>query len=123
MSLFKKVEVVSYHVKDWDAARKFYAEVLEWPVAYESKELGWVEFGADDETHIALSRWDSADRIPPYIGGATAVLTVDDAVEVTEKLRARGVRCDDAETIPGAVCFGTFFDLEGNRIQFASSPK
>ena len=122
MLLFKNVSVVSYHVKDWDAARKFYKEILEWPVAYESEEMGWMEFGFDDETHLAISRWDAADPMPPYIGGATAVLAVDDAVAVTEKLRARGVRCDDAVTIPGMVCFGTFYDPEGNRIQFASDP-
>ena len=118
MSLFKNVSVVSYHVKDWDAARKFYKEILEWPVAYESEEMGWMEFGFDNETHLAISRWDAADPMPPYLGGATAVLAVDDAVAVTEKLRARGVHCDDAVTIPGTVCFGTFYDPEGNRIQF-----
>ncbi len=122
MSLFKRVSVVSYHVKDWDAARKFYKEILEWPVAYESEEMGWMEFGFDNETHLAISRWDTVDPMPPYIGGATTVLAVDDAVAVTEKLRARGVRCDDAVTIPGTVCFGTFYDPEGNRIQFASDP-
>lgn len=122
MTLFKSVSVVSYHVKDWDAARKFYKEILEWSVAYESEEMGWMEFGFDNETHLAISRWDTADPMPPYIGGATAVLAVDDAVAVTEKLRARGVRCDDAVTIPGTVCFGTLYDPEGNRIQFASDP-
>ncbi len=123
MTLFKFISVVSYHVKDWETAKRFYKEVLEWPVAYESDEMGWIEFGGDGETHIAISRWDSEGPIPPYIGGATAVLSVEDAVAATEVLRARGVRCDDAVTIPGVICFGTFYDPEGNRIQFASDPQ
>ena len=123
MSLFKNISVVSYHVKDWEAASRFYKEILEWPVAYESEEMGWIEFGGEGEAHIAISRWDSEEPIPPYIGGATAVLSVDDAVTTTEALRARGIRCDDAVTIPGVICFGSFYDPEGNRIQFASEPK
>lgn len=122
MTLFKDISVVSYHVKDWIAAKRFYEEVLQWPVAYESEELGWIEFGGEGEPHIAISRWDSEGPIPPYIGGATAVLSVKDAVAVTDALRARGVRVDDAVTIPGVICFGTFYDFEGNRVQFASDP-
>jgi len=122
MSLFKNVSVVSYHVKDWEAAKKFYGETLEWQIVYASDELGWIEFGHGDGTHIAISRWDGPEPIPPYLGGGTAVLSVENAVKTTEELRARGVRCDDAVSIPGAVCFGTFYDLEGNRIQFASDP-
>jgi len=123
MTLFKNINVISYHVKDWNAARDFYKKVLEWPVAYENDEMGWMEFGAEGETHIAISRWDAEDDIPPYIGGATAVLAVEDAMATTEALRARAVRCEDAVTIPGVVCFGTFYDPEGNRIQFASDPR
>ena len=120
MSLFKNVNVVSYHVKDWQGAKEFYRKVLGWPVAYESEEMGWVEFGDENSAHIAISRWDEAEPIPPYIGGATAVLTVEDAVKTTEELRSLGVRCDDPVTIPGVVSFGTFYDPEGNRIQFSS---
>lgn len=123
MSLFKSISVVSYHVKDWEAAKDFYRKILEWQVAYESEEMGWIEFGGEGETHIAISRWDSEEPMPPYIGGATAVLSVEDALAATEALRSRGVRCDDAVMIPGVVCFGTFYDPEGNRIQFASDPK
>jgi Iap family predicted aminopeptidase len=82
--------------------------------------MGWIEFGDENATHLAISHWDETDPIPPYIGGATAMLTVDNAVEVTRELRARGIRCEDAVTIPHTVCFGTFYDPEGNRIQFAS---
>jgi predicted enzyme related to lactoylglutathione lyase len=120
MSLFKNVNVVSYHVTDWEKAKKFYQETLEWPVVFISDEVGWMEFGLENETHFSIERWDGPEPAPPKIGGATAVLSVEDAIETTKKLRARGVRCDDAVTIPGMVCYGTFYDPEGNRVQFAS---
>lgn len=120
MFMFKNVNVVSYHVKDWQKAVDFYKKVLGWPIVYASEEMGWAEFGEENATHFAVSRWDESEPIPPYIGGATAVLAVEDAVKTTVELRALGVRCDDAVTIPGVVCYGTFYDLEGNRIQFAS---
>jgi len=121
MSLFKNVNVVSYHVTDWEKAKKFYQETLEWPVVFISDEVGWMEFGLENEAHISIERWDGPEAAPPKNGGATAVLSVDDAVETTKALRARGVKCDDAITIPGMVCYGTFYDPEGNRLQFASN--
>jgi predicted enzyme related to lactoylglutathione lyase len=121
MTTFLNVNVVSYPVADWEGAKKFYTQILGWPVAFASEEMGWVEFGRDNETHLAISRWDGPDPRPPVNGGATAVLTVTDAKAVTADLRAKGVRCDDPMEIPGVVTYGTFYDPEGNRIQFASS--
>lgn len=124
MSMFKNVNVVSYYVTDWERAKKFYAETLEWPVAWASDEFGWVEYGRDNETHIAINRWSEHDGhgpMPATNGGATMVLTVDDARKVTEALRKKGVKCDDVVDIPGVVTYGTLYDPEGNRIQFAQS--
>ncbi|KAF0106399.1 MAG: hypothetical protein FD147_2521 [Chloroflexi bacterium] len=122
MSLFKNVSVVSYYVKDWEKAKKFYQETLEWPVIFISDEAGWIEYGHENAAHVAINRWDGPDPIPPRNGGGTAVLAVEDAKRVTSALRVRGVRCDDAIEIPGMVCYGTLYDPEGNRIQFASNP-
>lgn len=119
MSLFKNVNVISLYVRDWENAKKFYSEVLEWPVAFASDEFGWIEYGRDNEAHVSINRWESAEPIPT--GGATIVFTVDDAYQTAEALRAKGVRCDDVVKIPGMVTYGTFYDPEGNRMQFASS--
>ena len=123
MAIFKNVNVVEYHVKDWERAKKFYAELLEWPVCYSDDAIGWVEYGRENETHIAISRWQEGQREPGIGTEAIAVFTVEDAVKATEFLRARGIKCDDAVNIPGVVCFGTCYDPDGNRLQFASSPK
>jgi predicted enzyme related to lactoylglutathione lyase len=119
MSMFKDVNVVSVNVKVWEGAKKFYAEVLEWPVAYCDDNVGWCEYGVDGATHVAINKWDSPDPMPVG-GGATIVFSVDDAYKTTEMLRARGVRCDDVIQIPDVITYGSFYDPEGNRLQFAS---
>jgi len=120
MSLFRNVNVVSITVADWEQAKKFYTEVLEWPVAFASDEAGWWEFGRENEAHVSIGRWDRPGPVPSHEGTTTLVLTVDDAHEATRQLRARGIRCDDPMTIPGMVTYGGFYDPEGNHIQFAS---
>ena len=122
MSLFKDVNVVQYHVSDWERAKQFYTDVLGWPVAFLSDEAGWMEFGEEGKTHLAINRWEESTPVPAGQGGALAVLTVEDAAGAVTALRARGVRCDDAVVIPGMVAYGAFYDPDGNRVQFASSP-
>lgn len=123
MSLFKNVNVVSINVANWEAAKKFYGEILDWPVAWADDEFGWVEYGRENETHISLNRWQDRDghTRPPALGGTTLILSVDDAHTTTDALRAKGVKCDDVVVIPGVVAYGQFYDPEGNRIQFTSS--
>lgn len=122
MSLFKDVNVVQHHVSNWERAKQFYTDVLGWPVAFLSDEAGWMEFGEEGKTHLAINRWEESTPVPAGLGGALAVLTVEDAAGTVAALRARGVRCDDAVVIPGMVAYGAFYDPDGNRVQFASSP-
>ena len=118
MSLFKNVNVVSLDVTDWERAKKFYRETLGWPVAFASDEAGWEEYGLDNQAHVSITR---SDHAPSAHGGTTLVLSVDDAHATTAALRAKGVKCDDVITIPGMVVYGSFYDPDGNRIQFVSS--
>lgn len=117
MSLFKNVYVVYVYVKDWEAAKKFYRETLEWPVAYSDDQIGWEEYGVDNTTHVAINIWDQPEPMP--LSAATIVLTVDDVYQADAELRARGVKCDEVVQIPHVVTYGTFYDPDGNRFQFA----
>ncbi len=119
MSLFKQISVTTFYVTDWERAKEFYNRVLGWPVAWADDEIGWIEWGAPEATHIAINRRDEPGPLP--VGtGCTAVLAVDDAHAVTKALRAQGVRCEDVVEIPNVVTYGTFYDPDGNRIQFAN---
>jgi len=117
MSLFKDVNVIYVDVKDWEGAKTFYRQVLEWPVAWSDDQIGWEEYGVDGATHVAINRGDG--EAPGAGGGITCTFSVESCAKTTEALRARGVRCDEVVSIPGVVTYGTFYDPEGNRFQFA----
>ena len=117
MSMFKDFNVTYVYVTDWEKAKKFYREVLEWPVFWSNDEVGWEEYGLENEAHLAINLWRGADA--PQKGGAIPVLTVDDPYHVTEALKAKGVKVSEVVHIPGVVTYGAFFDPEGNQIQFA----
>lgn len=120
MKLFKNINVVSYDVSKWEEAKKFYSETLGLGTpTFLSDEFGWAEYGGENETHLALNR---ADVPPAGTGGATAVLSVDDAFKAVEELRRRGVKCEDPIPVPGMVTYATFFDPEGNKLQIAGPP-
>ena len=123
MSQFKNVNVVQYTVAkaNWEQAKKWYGEILGWPVAWASDEAGWIEWGKDNETHISINRWDGPEPVPAKTKGVIAVLSVDDAYKTAEWLRSKDVKCDDVVKIPGMVTYGTFYDPEGNALQFASN--
>jgi len=121
MSLFKNVNVVNIIVSDWERAKKFYGGVLDWPVAIASDDFNWVEYGRENESHVSISRWPGPGPMPEG-QRTTLVLTVDDADAVTRELRARGIRCDDVQVVPGMVSYGAFYDPDGNQIQFAGPP-
>jgi predicted enzyme related to lactoylglutathione lyase len=118
--LFLKLIDVSYDVTDWQKAKKFYGETLSLPVAaYINDEVGWMEFGEKDGTHIAISQWRGPEPFPPRSGGAVAVFSVADAFAAVTELRKRGVKTDDVVSIPGMVTYASFYDPDGNCLQVA----
>ena len=122
--LLKELQVVSYNITNWQQAKKFYGETLGLPVAaFMGDEVGWMEFGEKDGTHLAISLWNDP-KPPSREGGATVVFSVDDAYKAVEELRRRGVKCENVEAIPNMVTYANFFDPEGNRLQLAGpAPK
>lgn len=117
----RDLNVVWYNVSDLERAKKFYGETLGLPVAMVIDEAGWAEYGHPHQAHVAVNLWRGPDPIPPALGGATATLTCDDVRGSIERLRARGVRCEEVEEIPGMVLLAGFFDPDGNRLQLAQS--
>lgn len=50
----------------------------------------------------------------------TVVLNTDDCRATYERLKGRGVRCDEPVEFPGYVVYCTFYDPFGNRLQMCS---
>lgn len=122
-AIFKKLQVVSYQVSDWQRAKRFYAETLELPVAaFITDDVGWMEFGEKDDVHFAISQWRGPGPIPQGEGTPVAVFEVEDAYQAVAILRQKGVKCEDVIAIPQMVTYATFYDPDGNRLQVAGPP-
>lgn len=117
----RDVNVVAYNVSDLERAKKFYGETLGLPVALALNEAGWVEYGRPHQAHLGINLWRGPDPMPPTSGGGHATLTCDDVRGTIERLRAKGIRCDEVQEIPGMVILGNFYDPDGNLIQLAET--
>jgi predicted enzyme related to lactoylglutathione lyase len=110
---FQTIDVTWYPVSDLGAAKEFYARVLGWPVALEWPN--WVEFGDPGSTRLALFVNGTEAPGKP---GPCVVFSVRSAHDTADRLRALGVLVDPVTEEPGAIRLGTFYDPDGNRLQF-----
>jgi catechol 2,3-dioxygenase-like lactoylglutathione lyase family enzyme len=123
MSVLKKLSIVSYPVKNWEQAKKFYGETLGLPVAwFMTDEVGWIQYGDENGATLALSWHRDGDPPPNKDNGVVAIFDVDDTFKAVAELRAKGVRCDEPQGIPGMVTYANIYDPEGNRLQLAGPP-
>lgn len=121
--LFDKLMDISYAVSDWQKSKKFYSETIGLPVAaFIDDEVGWMEFGEQDGTHLAIGLWRGPGPLPPHEAGAVAVFSVPDAYAAVKELRRRGVKCDEVIAIANMVTYATFYDPDGNKLQVAGPP-
>ncbi len=118
-----KFAIISLHVLDWQRAKKFYNEILGMPVAaFLGDEVGWMEFGEKNGVHLAINLWENPATFPSRGGGGVPIFEVPDAYAAVAELRAKGVRCENVEAIPGMVTYANFYDPDGNRLQVAGPP-
>jgi len=118
--LLKSLVDVSYIVTDWQRSKKFYSETLGLPVAaFISDEIGWMEFGEKDQTHLAIMLSRSPSGQPKGGIGGIAVFSVEDVYAAVKELRNRGVHCDDVIAVPMMVTYANFYDPDGNLLQIA----
>ena len=108
-----EINVSWYQVKDLDAAKRFYGEVLGLKKILDLGE--WCEFShADGAASIGLNAMREGDAEQ----GATVVLRVDDLSRAQKDLTAKGVKFEgEVHEVPGVVRIATFRDPSGNRLQ------
>lgn len=120
MGLLKKLGLVSYPVKNWEQAKKFYGETLGLPVAwFQGDEIGWIQYGDEQGAQLALSLLREGEVVP-QTHGIVAIYDVDDVAQAVAELRAKGVRCDDPITIPQMITYANIYDPEGNQLQLVA---
>ena len=105
---------VWYRVRDLDAARIFYRDVLGFTEVFVGFDEGWsrLTYGAME---IALAEGE------PDESGAVAHVDVGDVRIDADRLRAAGVEVGVVFELHGQIRLVDVFDPDGNRIQLAQS--
>ena len=107
--------IISIPVKDQEKSKRFYNEVLGFPIAREAEfrpDARWIELNIPGtKTNIALVTW--FENMPP--GGLSGiVLLSDDIARSFQMLLERGLKTSPIDSKAWGKFF-TFSDPEGNR--------
>ena len=102
---------VWYRVKDLDAGRAFYRELLGFEETYVDWEGRWARLERDG-MEIALAEGEPED-------GGVAHVSVEDVKAEADRLRRQGVEVGVVLELHGQVRLLDVFDPDGNRIQLA----
>ena len=105
---------VWYRVRDLDAGRAFFRDVLGFEEVFVDFEDGWsrLQHGAME---IALAEGDPAES------SGVAHVDVEDVKADAERLRAEGVEVGVVFELHGQIRLVDVFDPDGNRVQLAQS--
>jgi len=106
--------VVWYRVRDLDAARTFYKDVLGFKETFVDFDDRWAQLERE-QTSIALAEGEPEEE------GGVAALDVEDVKAEAERLRGEGVDVGVVFELHGQIRLVDVFDPDGNRIQLAQS--
>jgi catechol 2,3-dioxygenase-like lactoylglutathione lyase family enzyme len=102
-----------YHVRDLDAARAFYRDVLGFTETFVDEDERWATLDRES-TEIALTEGE-----PETEEGAVATIDVEDVKGERERLAAAQVEVGTVLELHGAMRLLDIYDPDGNRIQMA----
>ena len=105
---------VWYRVRDLDAARAFYREVLGFEETFVDLDDRWAKL-VHGGMEVALAEGE------PDVEGGVAHVDVLDVKAEAERLRAAGVEVGVVFELTGEIRLVDVFDPDGNRIQLAQS--
>jgi catechol 2,3-dioxygenase-like lactoylglutathione lyase family enzyme len=103
---------VWYHVRDLDAARRFYREVMGFEETYFDDEGRWSKLERG-QMEVALAEGE------PEPDGSVAHVEVEDVKAEADRLRGQGVEVGVVFELHGEMRLLDVFDPDGNRIQLA----
>ena len=105
---------VWYRVRDLDAGRAFFRDLLGFEEVFVDFEDGWSRL-THGAMEIALAEGDPAES------SGVAHVDVEDVKREAERLRAQGVEVGVVFELHGQIRLVDVFDPDGNRIQLAQS--
>ena len=114
MALINGTDFITLGTKDYEAAKKFYGDVLELPFAKQWGDMPAGEFETGNLT-IAVMQADAFGvEFTPH--SLPVELHVDDFEAAKAELESRGIEFR-GETLDSGVCFQAFFeDPDGNAL-------
>jgi catechol 2,3-dioxygenase-like lactoylglutathione lyase family enzyme len=102
-----------YHVRDLDAARAFYRDVLGFTETFVDEDERWATLDRG-ETEIAMTEGE-----PGAEEGGVATIDVEDIKAERERLAGQQVEVGTVFELHGAMRLLDVYDPDGNRIQLA----
>ena len=101
---------VWYRVRDLDAGRAFYRDVLGFRETFADEEARWAQLQRGD---MVIALWEARGD-----EGGVASVNVPDLKEEVERLRGLGVEVGVIVELHGQVRLVDVIDPDGNRVQF-----
>lgn len=117
MSWYKQFDLVWIPVVDYDRAKSFYKNDLEFELVLEDEISKWAEFQISPGAKMAIHHMKVTNANP--IGAL--VLEVENLEKSELWLKAKGIKLSDKEEIPGLVKLASFTDPDGNVIQLSQA--
>ncbi len=100
---------VWYRVRDLDAGRAFYVDVLGFEETFADADARWARLRRGD---MEIALWEARGD-----EGGVASVTVPDVRVEADRLRAAGIEVGVIVELPGQVRIVDVFDPDGNRVQ------
>jgi len=117
MSWYKQFDLVWFPVVDYEQAKSFYQDELEFELVLEDQDSKWAEFQISPGAKMAIHGVKATNANP--IGAL--VLDVENLEKSELWLRGKGIKLTDKEEIPGLAKLASFSDPDGNAIQLSQS--
>lgn len=111
-----RINAVWYPVRNWQAAKHFYGELLGLKLNHCNDDMGWAAYGTENGVPIFLVR---KPEMAGRGGGATVTLETADFEGLIERLRKVGVKIDDDQPETDTVQLVTAYDPDGNAVEIS----
>lgn len=116
--MVKGIDLSWIVVSDFEAALKYYTEVLGLKIREKNDMYGWAELvGKDGRGALGIAQQNPQEQMPAG-KNAVVTLTVENLEKTKLNLKKKNVKfMGDVLEIPGKVKMQTFQDVDGNMLQ------
>lgn len=115
-----RINAIWYPVAQWQAAKRFYGELLGLRQTQCSDEMGWAAYDDGSGLPLFLVRRPNRAGVP---GGAVVTLECADLDETVARLKQAGVKVEWAGNEGDSVRTFSIYDPDGNLLELSDPVK